>query len=96
VTFARARLTNCLPVYIFNACDITAVAAWRTLRIGKRAKPVAEFGMMLVVGPDRRHKHDRPKDHCRPPHKTANMIECARSDIMSEPLDVGQYPLYIY
>jgi hypothetical protein len=24
------------------------------------------------------------------------MIECARSDIMSEPLDVGQYPLYIY
>jgi hypothetical protein len=29
-------------------------------------------------------------------HKTANVIECARSDIMSEPLDVGQYPLYIY
>ena len=82
MTFARARLTNCLPVYIFNARGITAVAAWRTLRIGKRAKPVAEFGMMLVVGPDRR--------------QTANMIECARSDIMSEPLDVGQYPLYIY
>ena len=53
VTFARADLTNCLPVYIFNARGITAVAAWRTLRIGKRAKPVAEFGMMLVVGQDR-------------------------------------------
>jgi hypothetical protein len=39
VTFARAGLTDCLPVYIFNARRIAAVAAWGTLPIGKRFPP---------------------------------------------------------
>ena len=85
MTFARVGLTNCLPVYIFNAGGITAIAAWRTLPIGKRAKPVTKLADTRTV----------PKATAAP-RKTANMTECARSDILSEPLDVGQYPLYIY
>src|ERR1700693_6277653 len=61
-----ASLTDRLPIDILNASSITTVTAGRTVRIGQRFEPGAKLGMMLVVGPDRRYEHHRPKGHCRP------------------------------
>ena len=95
VAFARVGLTNCLPVHIFNARGITTVAAWHTVRIGKRAKPVAKLGMIPVVARTADTSSIVPKTAAAP-HKTANMSVCARSEIISEPLDVGHSALIIY
>src|SRR5690242_8657867 len=62
MAFACAVLTNRLPVYIFNTGSIAAIAAWHTLKIGQRAKPVTQLGMMLVVAPDSRREECGPQD----------------------------------